>query len=204
VAYSVHDLEDALYAGHVRLDHLHDPAEREALLAQCGRRSPDVPADELAAALDRLLALPYWPASYDGSQRAVAALKDAASQLIGRFCQAAEAATRELYGDRPLARYEAGLVVPRTVRLECEVLKGVAARYVMDSDLATQRYAAQRALVRELVLALAERAPQHLDPPLAAAYEQADDDAGRLRVVLDHVASLTDTSAQSLHRRLTG
>jgi dGTPase len=74
----------------------------------------------------------------------------------------------------------------------------------MDSDLATQRYAAQRALVRELVLALAERAPQHLDPPLAAAYEQADDDAGRLRVVLDHVASLTDTSAQSLHRRLTG
>ncbi len=201
VAYSVHDLEDALYAGDLRLDHLR--AERAAVLDQCARRLPEVPAGELDSALDRLLSLPYWPASYDGSLRALARLKDATSQLIGRFCVSAEKATRARYGDRPLARFTADLVVPRGVRLECEVLKGVVAHYVMDSEVATERYVLQRAMVLELVEALTAHAPEHLDPPLAAAYAEAPDDAGRLRVVLDHVASLTDTSALVTHRLLT-
>ncbi len=67
VAYSVHDLEDALYAGHLRLDHLTDATERSALVELGVQRCPGASAAEVDAALDRLLALPYWPTSYDGS-----------------------------------------------------------------------------------------------------------------------------------------
>lgn len=203
VAYSVHDLEDALYAGHLRLDHLTDQAERAALVEQCVQRSPGATAGDVDAALDRLLALPYWPTSYDGSQRALAGLKNATSQLIGRFCEAAEQATRAAFGSAPLSRYQADLVVPPDVRLECEVLKAVAARYVMESPAATERNASQRELVKELVAAVAEGAPGTLDPTLRSSYEAAAGDGDRLRVVLDHVAAMTDPAAVAAHARLT-
>ena len=202
VAYSVHDLEDALYAGHLHVEHLTDRAERSGLVELAASRCADASPDELGEALDRLLGLPYWPRSYDGSRQALAALKNATSQLIGRFCQAAEQATRDAFGAGPLSRYAAVLVVPREVRLECEVLKAVAARYVMDSSAAAERYTAQRTLVHELVAALVAAGPDELDPTLRPDYERAETDAGRLRVVLDHVASLTDTSAVATHRRL--
>ena len=103
VAYSVHDLEDALHAGHVDPRALHSGPERRAVFDVA--RGRYVPADtdrgELAAALDRLLAQPWWPHGYDGSAVAQARLKDATSQLIGRFCLAAEEATLERYGPRP-------------------------------------------------------------------------------------------------------
>jgi dGTPase len=152
--------------------------------------------------MDRLTSLPFWPTSYDGSHRALAALKNTTSQLIGRFCEAAEAATREAYGGGPLTRYAASLVVPREARLECEVLKAVTARYVMEREPATRRYAEQREVVHELVAALAERAPDGLDPMARTTWTEATDDAGRLRAVLDHVASLTDPSAMASHAAL--
>jgi dGTPase len=63
-------------------------------------------------------------------------------------------------------------------------------------------YARQRELLGELVESLVERAPEVLDPPFAAAWRQAPDDAGRLRAVIDQVASLTDARAVNLHRAL--
>ena len=54
----------------------------------------------------------------------------------------------------------------------------------------------------DLVHVLSERAPLALEPPFAADWAQADDDAARLRVVIDQVASLTDVSAAELHARL--
>ena len=43
--------------------------------------------------LDALLALDVWPGSYDGGPDTVAALKNLTSELIGRFCVAAQQAT---------------------------------------------------------------------------------------------------------------
>jgi dGTPase len=60
----------------------------------------------------------------------------------------------------------------------------------------------QRALVAELLETLQRRAPEELDPPFRADFAGAPDDAGRLRVVVDQVASLTDSSAVEWHRRL--
>jgi dGTPase len=98
--------------------------------------------------------------------------------------------------------YDADLVVPRDARLEVEALKAVAARYVMEIEPATTRYAQQRDLVHELVDALRRHAPHGLDPIAREAWETATDDAGRLRAVIDHVASLTDPSAMASHADL--
>ncbi|MEO7981422.1 MAG: deoxyguanosinetriphosphate triphosphohydrolase [Sporichthyaceae bacterium] len=207
IAYSVHDLEDAVVAGHLRLDVLRDRSERAELAAVTRARAGDALAGlddgEVLAALDRLLTMPCWPTSYDGTHRSLAALKNTTSQLIGRFCQSAENATRAAFPGVVAARYEVDLVVPRDARVEVEVLKAVADRYVMARDEATRRYSDQRGLVLELVEALRKDAPHGLDPLLADDFAAAADDAGRLRTLLDQVAQLTDTSAIALHARLT-
>ena len=47
-------------------------------------------------------------------------------------------------------------------------------------------------------------APGTLEPALRPFFTKAADDAGRLRVVVDQIASLTDTSAVTWHRHLSG
>jgi dGTPase len=66
------------------------------------------------------------------------------------------------------------------------------------------RYERQRDVLLELVEALAARAPEGLDRVFAPLWKDAADDAARLRVVVDQVASLTDLSAPVRHARLTG
>ncbi|MFF7048629.1 deoxyguanosinetriphosphate triphosphohydrolase [Streptomyces griseorubiginosus] len=206
VAYSVHDVEDGLHAGHVDPDCLHAEPERAAVFeVALGRYVPaDTDPAELAAALDRLQDQEWWPHGYDGSAVAQARLKDATSQLIGRFCLSAEAATRERYGTGRLTRYGAELVVPHETRLECAVLKAVADRYVMQRAEQERLRADQRIVVAELAEALTVRAPDGLDPQFRALFDQASDDRARKRVIVDQIASLTDASARSLHARLMG
>ena len=56
----------------------------------------------------------------------------------------------------------------------------------------------------ELVELFCATAPASLEPARAQDWAAAVDDAGRLRVVVDQVASLTDAAATALHARLTG
>ncbi|MGI5370159.1 deoxyguanosinetriphosphate triphosphohydrolase [Streptomyces iakyrus] len=206
VAYSVHDVEDGLHAGHIDPNCLHaDPERRDVFEVARGRYVPaDTDPAELAEALDRLLAQEWWPHGYDGTAVAQARLKDATSQLIGRFCLAAETATRTAYGAGRLTRYAAELVVPRETRMECAVLKAVADLYVMQRAEQERLRADQRIVVAELAEALTARAPDGLDPQFRALFDHAADDRARKRVIVDQIASLTDTSARSLHVRLTG
>jgi dGTPase len=126
------------------------------------------------------------------------------SELIARLTSAAVAATRAAYGDGPQARYSADLVVPDAAREECAILKAVAARYVMQRPAALRVQARQRTELAELAAAVLARAPESLEPWLHAEWASAGDDAARLRVVCDQVASLTDTSAQAWWRRWCG
>ncbi|GGW38563.1 deoxyguanosinetriphosphate triphosphohydrolase-like protein [Streptomyces lucensis JCM 4490] len=206
VAYSVHDVEDGLHAGHVDPGSLRARSERQAVFeVAVGRYVPaDTDPAELAAALDRLQEQEWWPHGYDGTAVAQARLKDATSQLIGRFCLAAEGATRAAYGSGRLTRYGAELVVPRGTRMECAVLKAVADRYVMQRAEQERLRRDQRVIVAELAQALTAGAPDGLDPQFRALFRTAPDDAARKRVIVDQIASLTDASALSLHARLTG
>jgi len=161
-----------------------------------------VDSDGLLAAMDRLVATRLWGPSFDGSRGALAGLKDATSQLIGRFAGAAESATRERYGRGRLTRYAASLVVPHSTLAEILVLKGLAVTYVMAPRELEPLYEHQREIVSDLVRVIADRAPISLEPPFAADWAAAADDGARLRVVVDQVASLTDTSAAVWHARL--
>jgi dGTPase len=204
VAYSVHDVEDGVHAGLVRLAALDEPVRGqlcEIAAAQYSSRS----AAELAPVLDELLELPTLRdlADYDGSYRSQAAAKRATSELTGRFAGAAVAATRAVAGEQPLSRYAADLVVPADIAAECALLKAIAAHFVMSRPVATRRQAEQRRLLTELVERLAAGAPGTLDAGLAPAWRAAGDDASRLRVVIDQVAQLTDSSAVLWHRRLS-
>jgi dGTPase len=204
VAYSVHDLEDGLHAGLVTLSALHDSAERADVVrltidSYCP--SGFTSEAELADVFEALLALECWPAEFDGSLRAAAAVKNLTSELIGRFCTAAQLATRPA-GHPPVRRYDADLAVPRQQRLECALLKGVTATYVMRRAGAAAAQAREREVIAELAGAIAAGAPDTLDALLRPDFKAAHDDRARLRVVIDQIASLTDTSALAWHDRL--
>ncbi len=205
VAYSVHDVEDGIITGYVALRQIVvDDDERAALCKDAAEAYPGESTDELAPMLAELLAEPALlaVADFDGTSRSLVALKRAASLLIGRFASAAVGATRERYGSDPLRRYDADLVVPRRIRAQCTLLKGIALRYVMRRPGSEARYSAEREILGELVAALADRAPGGLDPVFAPLWRAAADDATRLRVVVDQVASLTDAAATTWHRRI--
>jgi dGTPase len=201
VAYSVHDVEDAVASGWLDPRLLHQPADVEAVIAVAGELyEPGLTPDALAQALERLLATDAVPASYDGSRQSLAALKDMTSRLIGRFVVAVEQATRAEHGPGPLTRHAGRLVVPRESRAECAVLKAVAAHYVMHAAERVALHVRQREVVAELVAAF-EADPNRLDPDLRHDWDAATGDAAALRVLVDQVASLTDVRALNLHRR---
>jgi dGTPase len=201
VAYSVHDLEDSLVSGQVKLDQLSNDLPKLFKVAQ-QMYLADITQAEMEKALASLQQLSCWPRYYDGTHRSLARLKDLASQLIGRFAQAAEVATGEKYGDGDLTRYNANLVVPREQRVEVALLKSMAGHYVINADDSQIRYAGQQKLLTELVEAILETAPNSLESFFLQDWQRAQNDQQRLRVVIDQVASLTDPGALSLHERL--
>ena len=100
------------------------------------------------------------------------------------------------------AGYDADLVVPAPLGAEVAVLKAAALRWVMRDPARLAVQARQRDVVTELVERLVAGAPHSLDPAFVPAWEGAEDDAGRLRAVVDQVAVLTDAGAERWWARL--
>ncbi|MEX0913852.1 MAG: deoxyguanosinetriphosphate triphosphohydrolase, partial [Demequina sp.] len=93
------------------------------------------------------------------------------------------------------------LVVPEETSHEILFLKGIAVHFLMAPREKKPEYRRQRDKLSALVPALAELGPEALEPHFAAAYREADDDAARMRVAVDQVASLTDKSAYDWHHK---
>jgi dGTPase len=203
VAYSVHDMEDAVYAGWAELEAFSSAGERRALVSIAHDRFPDSgDVAELEEALERLVALEYWPNRFDGTMTDLVALKRFTSYLIGRFCSAAQVATQVEFGPGPHSRYGARLVIPDEVRAEVAVMKAVAVHYVMHRPGAEVEYMRQREVIAELFAALVVDGGRSLEAWLRPTYDEAQSDGERLRVIVDQVASLTDVSIMDWHRRL--
>jgi dGTPase len=202
-AYSVHDLEDAIFAGQVTVNDFERDFDVLYSVMATDYKS-DATKDEAAAALERLASLSCWPRGFDRTHASLARLKDTTSQLIGRFVGAAERETRAIHGAGNLSRYSANLVIPREAVIEVDLLKAVAGHYLINAAASQERYEKQQVVIRELVEMLYTKAPLELDPIFEDDWKNAADDAARLRVVIDQIASLTDPGAYALHARLSG
>ena len=201
-AYSVHDFEDAIFAGQVSVKNFDN--DFDILYTEMTTSyGSDATKEEAAAALVRLQQLSCWPINFDRSHRSLARLKDTASQLIGRFVLAAEVETRKIHGVGPLTRYSADLVVPREQKIEVDFLKSIAGHYLISAAASQERYAKQKVVIHELVEMLYAAAPKELDPIFEDDWKAATSDAQRLRVVVDQIASLTDPGAYLLHAHLS-
>jgi dGTPase len=201
-AYSVHDLEDAIFVGQIKVENF----ERDFDILHSEMRTgygSTATKDEAASALERLQTLSCWPRYYDGSHRSLARLKDSTSQLIGRFVLAAELETRKVHGDGALMRYSADLVIPREQQVEVDFLKAIAGHYLINAAASQERYAKQQVLIKELVEMLHKHADTNLDSIFAKDWAIATNDTERMRIVIDQIASLTDPGAYALHARLS-
>ncbi len=203
IAYSVHDFEDAVVNGYVDVAALGARVEHdelvESMFAWIGGEFDHA---ELIAAFDRLDSLDAWIDQWDGSRIAQGRLKNLTSQLIGRFAGAAVQATRAADGDGSLIRFTANMVVPREIKAEISVLKGIVAAFVMSKNTRQPIYTEQRSTLTGLADALLATGDRNLDVGFGEDWRAATTDAGRKRAVVDQVASLTDQSAVAWHERL--
>lgn len=201
VAYSVHDVEDAVAAGILDPRALRDPQTvrsiAEAARTWYGAAQGE---DELAEALRRALDAGAVPSAYDGTRASLAALKDTTSRLIGHFVREAERATRARFGPGSLSRFDADVVIPDGIRAECLMLKAVSARFVLMDEQRGSLLGDQRAVLDVLYAALLDD-PDRLDPLYRKDFDDAPDEAARCRVVVDQIASLTDGRALALAQR---
>ena len=203
VAYSVHDLEDALVTGQIDIAHLRRDLPQLHATAIADYLS-DMTEFEAVEAIDSLMNLSCWPKDFDRSHRHLARLKDLTSQLIGRFALAAEQETREHFGDGDLTRYAANLLVPRAQRVEVALLKSMAGYYIIRAEKSQERYAKQQQVISDLVEAVRESAPETLESFFLQEWNRASTEEEKMRVVIDQVSSLTDVGAYALHEQLLG
>ena len=203
IAYSVHDVEDAIATGAFNPLALADPRMIgriiEATRSWYGSKWD---ADELERAFGRLRRLRMFPDHFDGSRQALAQLKNITSDLIGRFAWSVENATRDTYGDGPLTRYSANVVIPEETSYEIVALKGIAVYFVMAPREHEPFHQEERQIINDLIDVLMADSPRPssaLEAVLLQDWDEATNDGERLRVAVDHGASLTDSSALALH-----
>lgn len=203
VAYSVHDFEDAIVSGYIKLDELADSAAESDLLEKISEWNVGVYSkQELAKALADLRALPNWPTEFERTPAMLGRLKNLASDLIGRFVSQTIEAVVDTSPAASLVRFGSRLQIPANVKAEIAVLKGIVSAYLMSHESRRPIYEWQRGLLSELADAILASNGANLDVYCTAAWSQAKSDVEKRRVVVDQVASLTDQSAITLHNRL--
>ncbi|TFI45006.1 deoxyguanosinetriphosphate triphosphohydrolase [Rhodococcus sp. 1R11] len=206
VAYSVHDVEDGVIDARIDLRALSDPIEQRALAELGVSEFRGLDGDELIEAASRLSKMDVVVAvgRYDGTLTASVALKHMTSELVGRFATAAIDGTRQKYGTAALTRYDADLVVPSIVASEVALLKTMALRYVMSDAGHKIRQERQRDRIHRVAEWLMRSAPGELDPILVPAWQRANSDAERTRVVVDQIASYTESRLELVDKRSLG
>ena len=203
VAYSVHDFEDAIVEGALKLDELE--RNEDAIVSEIERWSGQrFPRAELAEAFNRLQQNPYWLNAFSGSPRESAQLKNLTSSVIGSFVSRTTEATFDHNPDSTFARYAADVVVPSEVAAEIAIFKGLVSYFLMSTEKRRPFYEWQRALLIELADVLLESNGEYLDPFSLEEWNKAKTDEAKHRVIVDQIAVFTDAAALKLHNALIG
>ena len=84
------------------------------------------------------------------------------------------------------------------------MLKTLAVLYVMDDPHHLRRQARDRDRLFRVAEYLIEGAPGVLDPVFRMQHAAAEGDAGRLRAVVDQIASMTESRIERLDRSIAG
>ncbi|MGP5343936.1 deoxyguanosinetriphosphate triphosphohydrolase [Corynebacterium casei] len=198
IAYSVHDVEDGIVSGRISLNVLWDLVEL-ANLADKGAKAFGGTAEELLDAADSLRQLPIVSNhKFDCTLKSYVDLKKMTSELVGRYVGATVAATKES-GD-VLGRQHGQLIVPPAAEAEVRLLKTIAVLYVMDTPAHLRRQDRQRERVYRVFDYLTAGAPGTLDAMFRMWWEQANTPAERQRVVIDQIASMTESRLERVAR----
>ena len=204
IAYSVHDIEDAIYGQHfspLALDS--EPEFKEVVKLAATEYAPEINEDNLNKALNSLIKQSWWVKSFTATQVDMAALKNMTSHLIGKFTEEIEQATKAGNKAENFTRYNANLIVPLETKAQIAVLKAVVNLFVMQRNGAAENYAKEQELILNIVEGL-QNNPQKLDPQFKHQFENAGSSKEAKRAVIDQVASLTDSSARRLAQEFVG
>jgi dGTPase len=195
IAYSVHDVEDAIHAGYVNLNQLQSKDVSGALF--------DLANNFYGGTFDKnlyqeqynfLISQPYWVKNFDGTQKSLAQLKNMTSNLIGYFAQKAEASTKNHYSNETLKRFEANLVINDNIRAQILILKSIANLFMLQRKGASEGYRNEREIIEKIFEKLSKD-PIQLDRMFFEYFETAENANQQKRVIIDQIASLTDASA---------
>ena len=204
IAYSVHDIEDAIYGQHfspLALDS--EPEFKEVVKLAATEYAPEIDEDNLNKALNSLIKQSWWVKSFTATQVDMAALKNMTSHLIGKFTEEIEQATKAGNKAENFTRYNANLIVPLDTKAQIAVLKAVVNLFVMQRKGAAENYAKEQDLILNIVEGL-QNNPQKLDPQFKHQFDNAESSKEAKRAVIDQVASLTDSSARRLAQEFVG
>lgn len=208
IAYAVHDLEDFYRAGIVPLNQLSkDEDEKKRFLTSALDRlkgKVECSSEELTEAFEEVIEPFAITEPYQGTQRHRAALRSFTASLIGEYINA-------ITFDTPGGGDWKVQIAPRAKR-QVAMLKQLIWHYViLDPSLGTQQYG-QRRVIRELFRIFKGAAKDGhsgvnwgvLPKNYQEELEQVRDNRGRVRIVADIIASMTEQQALKMHQRLTG
>ncbi len=205
VAYSVHDFEDAVVEGFLKLHELDIASKEDEIITEIERwNGSRISRADLQAALDRLQANPNWLKLWNGLPREAGQLKNLTSSVIGSFVSRTTQATFAANPDSTFARYAANVVVPNEVEAEIAIFKGLVSYFLMSTEKRRPFYEWQRTLLTELADELLASNGEYLDPYSLSAWNLAVTDEQKHRVIVDQIAVFTDAAALKLHNALIG
>lgn len=207
VAYSVHDFDDFYRAGLLPLDDVHAGIDREITRFRDGGKLPSDFVEGNRKELKQWFGL-MPRGRYTGEYNQRAALRALSSSLIGEFA----GTPRLVSGNDSLQ-----LDVPPASELRIRFLQSIVWRHVIESPrLATQQHG-QRRIIETLFQAYCDAIGDPKEAPrlVPGAFRKELDEletasTSRSRTALvarlaaDIVASLTDTQAVAIFRRITG
>lgn len=203
IAYSVHDVEDGIVSGRITLKVLWDLVEL-VTLAEKGAQAFGGDVEELLEAAASLRELPVVAAAadFDGGLTGYVDIKRLTSELVGRFVGSSVSAT--LAQGELLGRQHGNLIVPGLAQAEVTLLKSIAVLYVMDEPHHKQRQDRQRERIFRVHDYLHASGSGGLDPMYRAWFEDAADDRERHRVIIDQMASMTESRLERVAQRSAG